>query len=180
MRINIPLDKNKSRYDSSRDTVGKIYRDLHLQAKPEFITTGDMSNEIMKGLIEDINDGIMTGTQKFNGRSFYLMVHEKKDLQMKDAMLRRIITQLWRPYPEDDTTVFWHDPKAFETRFCWSLPHWSEMNNILNNANLYDHNMIEELKAWKRNDLNYFGFRKTDDGNWEANPNFKDRPLTSR
>lgn len=171
--------KHKSHYDPSRDTVGKIYRDLHLHSPKELIQVGDMSNEMLPGLVEDINDAIKEGTKEFNGRAFYILIHEKKDLQMREALLRRIFKQLWRPYPEDDTTVFWHDPKAFETRFCWSLPHWSEMANMLNSHSLFDPKMIQEIRAWRSNDLFHFGFMKDEIGNWIANPNFKDKPIRS-
>jgi hypothetical protein len=177
MKIKVKKDPTKSLYDQSRNTVGKIYRDLQMNANPGLIEVGDMSNDMMPGLVEDINDAIEEGTKDFEGRPFYVMIHEKKDLQMPSALLRKIYKQLWRPYPEDDTTVFWHDPRAFKTCFCWSLPHWSEMNNILANSNLFDHNMVEELKAWKRNDLTHFGFIKDETGNWTANPNFKDKPI---
>ena len=166
-----------SKYDPTRETIGKIYRDLQIEHRPEFIEVGDMSNEIMPGLVDDINEAIKDGTKCFSGRSFYVLVHEKKDLQMKSALLRRVFKQVWRPYPEDDTTVFWHDPQAYETRFCWSLPHWSEMENILMNANLFDKDMIQELMAWKRNDLQPFGFFKDENGYWAPNHNFKDKPL---
>lgn len=169
--------KHQSHYDPSRPTVGKIYRDLHMNKTPELIQVGDMSNEIMPGLVEDINEAMLEGTKKFDGRPFYILIHEKKDLQMPEALLRRVIKQIWRPYPEDDTTVFWHDPKGFETRFCWSLPHWSEMYNMLKSPDLFDHQMIEEIRAWRRNDLAYFGFAKSDEGNWIANPQFKDKAL---
>ena len=173
---------HKSHYDPSRDTVGKIYRDLHTARNTnQIIEVGDMTNDIMPGLVDDINDAIKEGTKDFNGRPFYVMVHEKKDLQMKDALLRRIFKQLWRPYPEDDTTVFWHDPRGFETRFCWSLPHWTEMDNMLNGKDFYDKYLITDIMAWKRNDLTHFGFRKTGMGDrWEANPHFKDKPLQAK
>lgn len=174
------FDPSKSQYDPSRATIGKIYRDLHTNSSPTKIETGDMSNSMMPGLVEDINDAIQSGTKDFDGRPFYILIHEKKDLQMKDALLRRIFKQLWRPYPEDDTTVFWHDPKAFETRFCWSLPHWSEMDNILNSHTLFDKDLIEEVRAWKRLDLHHFGFMKDDQGNWKPNPHYKDKPLSKK
>ena len=169
------MDENRSHYDPSRDTVGKIYRDLHLNASDTPIITGDMTNEMMKGLVEDINEGI--ASKPFGDQPWYIMVHEKKDLQMKDALLRRILHFQKRPWPEDDTTVFWHDPKAFETRFCWSLPHWSEMDNILTSHNLYNPELIRQIKAWKSYDLHYFGFTKDELGNWIANPKWKDQPL---
>lgn len=167
----------KSQYDPSRPTVGKIYRDLHMQKSPGIIEVGDMSNSMIPDLVTDINDAIEAGTKDFDGRPFYVLIHEKKDLQMKDALLRRIFKQLWRPYPEDDTTVFWHNPQVFETRFCWSLPHWSEMENIIRCKDLFEHALVEEVMAWRRHDLHAFGFMKDDMGNWKPNPHFKDKPL---
>ena len=167
--------KNKSNYDPSRDTVGKIYRDLHMQSQPSPVLVGDMTNEMMKGLVEDINEGI--SHKPFGDQPWYIMIHEKKDLQMKDALLRRVLHFKHRPWPEDDTTVFWHDPIHIETRFCWSLPHWAEMDNILRCSTLFEKELVEEVSAWKRFDLHYFGFRKNKEGNWEANPNWKDKPI---
>jgi hypothetical protein len=170
--------KNQSHYDPTRPTVGAIYRDLHLTADPrDIVVVGDLNNEMMKGLVEDINDGI--ATKPFGDRPWYIMIHEKKDLQMKDAFLRRVLHFPFRPYPEDDTTVFWHDPVQVETRFCWSLPHWSDMYNILMNENLFDHALVEEVKAWRREDLTHFGFMKDEMGKWMPNLKFKDKAIES-
>ena len=173
------MDKNKSLYDPSRDTVGKIYRDLQLQSKPESIIIGDMTNEIMKGWIEDVNDALLQGAKDFDGKPFYLTVHEKKDLQMKKALLRRMIKTGYRPWPEDDTTVIWHDPKANETRYCWCLPHHTEMLNIVANYNLYESTqseLLQECRAWRNYQLEYFGFMKDPMGNYIPNPKWKDKP----
>lgn len=167
--------KFTSKYDQTRETVGKIYRDLHLNIPDDRIEVGDMTNAMLPGLVNDINEGI--ALKPFGDKPWYIMIHEKKDLQMKEALLRRVLHFAHRPWPEDDTTVFWHDPMRMETRFCWSLPHWSEMDNILNTHNLYEPEMIKEIKAWKAFDLYYFGFIKNEIGDWEANPNWKDKPL---
>jgi hypothetical protein len=173
--IGIMTNNFQSHYDPSRPTIGKIYRDLHLDNKPDLIQVGDMSNEIMKGLVEDINDGIKL--KPFGDVPWFIMIHEKKDLQMKEAFLRRILHFKKRPYPEDDTTVFWHHPKKGETRFCWSLPHWSEMPNIINSKDLFDRNLVEEVIAWKTFNLERFGFIKDKMGNWEPNPKWKDKTM---
>lgn len=166
-----------SKFDPQRETVGAIYLDAVSHPNPERIETGDMVREMMKGLVEDINDGI--ASKPFGDQTWYIIVHEKKDLQMKQSLLRRILHSKVRPYPEDDTTVFKHDPIAQRTFFCWSLPHWTDMPNILANVSLYDKDMIIEIKAWKACDLWHFGFKKTDDGNWTANPDYPDRDLSS-
>lgn len=168
---------NKSHYDPSRDTVGKIYRDLQL-GKQEAVEIGDMSNAMFPELVDDINEGLKS--TPFGDQPFYLMIHEKKDLQMKSAILRRILFFPYRPYPEDDTTVLWKDPKTQEVRFCWCLPHWSEMDNTLYNSQWYDPEYIEHIIAWKQLDLEKFGFYRHPTENWLPNPKHKDRRLESR
>jgi hypothetical protein len=173
------MDKNKSLYDPSRDTVGKIYRDLQLNGNKAPIQVGEMVGEMMKGLIDDLNETIKDGAKDFEGRPFYILVHEKKDLQMKSMLLRRMIKQLWRPWPEDDTQVWWHDPKAQETRFCWCLPHHTEMLNIIANETLFNAQLVRECKAWRNFELEYFGFMKDPMGNYVPNPHWKDQTIKS-
>lgn len=170
------LDKNRSLYDPSRNTIGAIYRDAQLSnAAPVII--GDMTHELTKGLIEDINDAL--SVRRKTDEPFYLMIHEKKDLQMTSAILRRMIYFNYRPWPEDDTTVFWKNPKTSEVRFCWSLPHWSEMDNILNNPDQFDKEFIAQIKAWKAYDLRPFGFYYHSKEKWVPNPKWKDKPVES-
>lgn len=170
------LDKSKSLYDQSRDTVGKIYRDANLNNHKEVIEVGDMSRELMTSLVDDMNDAI----KSFDTRSipYYLMVHEKKDLQMKTAILRRLLYFDYRPWPEDDTVVFWKDPKTQAIRFCWCLPHWSEMDNVLNNKYDYEKEYVFQIQAWKNYNLKPFGFYYKDDRDkWVPNPKWSDMPL---
>ena len=169
------IDKNRSLYDPARKTVGAIYRDAQLHGDHMPIIVGDMSNELTKGLIEDINDALCAPRK--NNEPFYLMVHEKKDLQMKSAILRRMLYFSYRPWPEDDTTVFWKNPKTQELRFCWSLPHWSEMDNMLNNPEQFDADFISQIKAWKAVDLKPFGFYQHKELKWIPNPKWKDKPI---
>lgn len=171
----------KSKYDPSRDTVGKIYRDAQLNNHETFIEVGDMGRELTTSLVDDINDAIKTfDMRSFNkneGRPYWLMVHEKKDLQMKKAIARRLLYSTFRPYPEDDTVVFWKNPKTQEIRFCWCLPHWSEMDNLLANAEQYDKEYVQQVKAWKANDLKPFGFCWHPELRWIPDPTWQDKKL---
>lgn len=168
----------KSHYDSSRDTVGKIYRDAQLYNDKSPLLVGDLNYELRKSLVDDLNQTIIDGTKEFDGKPFYITIHEKKDLQMPSAILRRMIKTKYRPYPEDDTVVFYvKDPKVNDVRFCWCLPHWTEMYNILANANLFDFNLVEEIRQWRRLNLHHFGFIKDEIGNWMPNPNWEDKKL---
>jgi hypothetical protein len=170
------VDKNKSLYDPTRDTVGKIYRDAQLNNTEDYIEVGDMSREIMTSLVEDLNTAFKSFDKK--EKPYYLVVHEKKDLQMKNAILRRLIYVPYRPWPEDDTTVFWRDPKTNETRFCWCLPHWSEMDNVLQNPSLFDKEFVYQIKKWKDFDLIPFGFYEHPTEKWIPNPKWKDRTIS--
>lgn len=164
-----------SKYDPNRDTVGKIYRDLNLKASTDSIECGDMSRELTRDLVTDINDAI----EQFDKREipYYLMIHEKKDLQMKKAFLRRILYFTFRPYPEDDTIVYYKNPKTQELRFCWCLPHWSDMDNILATPHLYPKEYVFQIKKWKEYDLKPFGFYYLkDEDKWLPNPKWKDLP----
>lgn len=155
----------KSHYDPSRDTVGKIYRDAQINNHEDFIEIGDMSRELTTSLVDDINDAIGNFDKK--GKPYYLMVHEKRDMQMKKAVLRRILYFGYRPWPEDDTIVFFKDPrKPNELKFCWCLPHWSEMDIILASADQFDSELIHQIKAWKEYDLRPFGFVYDEKEKW--------------
>lgn len=151
----ISIGPRQSQFDPSRLTVGSTYLSIqNPNALP--IISGDLSNELMKSLVDDLNDTITSNP--FNDRPFYILVHETKDLQMKKAFKRRILKQLYRPYPEDDTLVYYVDPKACITKFCWCLPHSSEMNNILNHKEQYHPDYIQDIVAWKMNFMEWFGF----------------------
>ena len=167
----------KSAY-ADRDTVGAIAQKARQSS--ERVTVGDMSHEFMPQLVEDINDAI--ASNPFDGRAFYIIIHEKKDLMLKNVFLRRVIKQEYRPYPEPATQVYWTDPKSNETRFCWSLPHTSEFPNYLNNASKYAKEQIKDILAYNKEVMENFGFYKhgiTADNTPVYHPihNFKDRPL---
>lgn len=161
-----------SKYDPSRDTVGKIYRDANLNNHEDFIEVGDMTRELTTSLVEDVNDAIKNFDLK--GKPYWLMVHEKKDLQMKTAILRRILYFGYRPWPEDDTIVFWKNPKKQILRFCWCLPHWTEMDNILANPLHYEPEYLYQIKCWKNYDLTAFGFVYDKQEKWIPNQRWRD------
>lgn len=166
----------KSLY-GDRETVGTIYQKAQNDHKNDApIINGDLTHELMKSLVEDINNCI---NSKPNGdKPYYITIHEKKDLMMPNAILRRIIPSGRRPYPEDDTVVFHVDtPKENKVTFCWCLPHYTEMSNIINNENLFDKDYVTMLKAWLRLDLRPFGFVKDQIGEWIPNPEHEDKPL---
>jgi hypothetical protein len=166
--------ENQSKYDPNRKTVGAIYRDAQLNNTEDYIQVGDMTRELMSSLVEDINDTLQT--KPFGDKPYYITVHEKRDLQMKNAFLRRVITTLYRPWPEDDTVVFWVDPVSNTVKFCWCLPHSSQMDNILANPILYK-DQLPEVMAFRAFDLYYFGFLKDEMGNWFANDKFEDKKM---
>lgn len=170
----------KSAY-ADRDTVGTLALKA-LECK-ERVVVGDMSHEFMPQLVEDLNDAIRSNP--FDDRSFYITIHEKKDAQLTNVMLRRVLKGLKRPYPEPATTVFWTDPKTHETLFCWSLPHWSNFPNYYANPAKYSKDQLKDIVAYQMHRMDHFGFRKV--GMAEDNipiyspiPNFKDRKMESR
>ena len=179
--------QNQSKYDPSRKTVGAIYRDAQMHGSKDPVTVGDMTAELKSSLVEDLNDELrdLPRDEKypfFENRPYYVLVHESKDLAMKRCFKRRILRKLYRPWPEDDTLVFWRNADRSEIRFCWELPHWTQMDNILASQELWQYSEWERkyialLKAWKNLDLYHFGFMKDEIGNWIPNPNWQDEPM---
>ena len=164
----IKIDPNQSRF-ADRENVGKIYRDAQIANANQQVSVGDMTNEILSSLVEDLNN-VIDSAPYDNKRAYFIRVHDKKDLVMKRAIIRSIETTVYRPWPEDDTTVFHVDPVLNEVRFCWCIPHASEIMNIIVNEAIYDKDLVIKLKAWRRVDLYHFGFRKNDKAEWEGNP----------
>lgn len=155
------VDTN-SRIDPSRKTVGAMYLDLAKNNTDEFVTAGDLTHELMKSFTDDLNETI--ASNPFGEEEFYITVYEKKDLQMKRSILRRLYCSKYRPYPEDDTIVFHVNPKNQHVDFCWCLPHSTEMENMLMTPWEYDKSMIEDIKMWKHSNYNvclkHFGFQR--------------------
>lgn len=167
----------KSLYDD-RETVGTIaQKAVHVNERVE---VGDMSREIMKSFVEDLNDMILA--KPYGDRSFYITVHEKKDLQMKNVIMRRMVHSQARPFPEENTSVFWTDPKSNITKFCWSIPHRSVFPNVLENEKKYGKEQIMDIKNFEIHRMEHFGFiwaGETETGVpiWIENITFKDRDL---
>ncbi len=169
---------NQSKYDPRRKTVGAIYRDAQFNGEKQIIC-GDMNYELRKSLAEDLNDTIKQGSVEHQNRPFYITVHEKRDLQMKNAFIRRMIKTKYRPYPEDDTLVFRVIPHTNEVYFCWELPHRSNMLNMTNAPELFPVEQIQKIRRWENMQLEYFGFMKNEEGNWKANPAYSGDELVS-
>jgi hypothetical protein len=159
--------EHQSHIDPTRETAGKIYRDAQINGE-KGVVIGDVNHEIKKDLVKDINEAIEAGEKEMNGKPFYLAIYEKYDLMLKRGLVRiRKITK-YRPYPEQDSMVF-HVYPGGTVYFCWELPHRTQMMNVLMNPDLYDAEYIQMLKRWENIQLEYFGFKKDDKGNWVEN-----------
>ena len=168
----------QSKIDPTRETAGKIYRDAQISGE-KGVVIGDVNHEITKGLVEDINEAIEQGEKEMGGKPFYLAIYEKYDLMLKRGLVRlRKITK-YRPYPEQDTMVF-HVYPGGDVYFCWELPHRTQMMNILMNPDLFDPERVQNLKRWENLQLEYFGFKKDENGNWVENELYRgDHLMTS-
>lgn len=163
---------------ADRETVGTIA--LNASKNRDIPIVGDLGHDLMPSLVDDLNTAIKS--DPYDGKPFFIIFHEKKDLLLKNMIMRRVLTTTKRPYPEPNLTVFWTNPKTGETKFCWSLPHKSTFVEYLSNPERYVWEQISDIKAYQKEDLQHFGLKrvgKTEDGKSiiAAIPNFKDRPL---
>lgn len=171
--------ENQSRYDPTRKTVGGMYIDAAKNAKQgDFVEAGALGSELMTSLVVDLNETI--ASCPYGQKPFYICVHESKDLLMPRCIKRRMITTKYRPFPEDDTVVFYVEPETNKVEFCWSLPHRTLMYNRVNNAWLYEPQEVQQIKAFLNEDYFHFGFCKDEMGHWKANPHYKDKPLENQ
>jgi len=171
--------ENQSKIDPTRQTAGAIYRDAQINGE-RGVVIGDVNHEIVKDLVFDINEAIEAGlkSDEFKGRPFYLAIYEKYDLMLKKSTARiRKITK-YRPYPEQDMMCFHVYPEG-EVYFCWELPHRSQMMNILMSQDLFDPNRVQMIKRWENIQLEYFGFKKDENGSWVENELFRGDTLMS-
>jgi len=140
-----------------RKTVGSQYLEAQ-KTDTSCLTIGEIGNEMVKSLIDDINSSVESNP--FDGEPFYINVVEERDLMMKNAIKRRLFVSKYRPYPEDNTLVFHVKPRSNEVRYCWDLPHHSELPNILANELSYPYAYTKRIREWMDNDLANFGFIK--------------------
>lgn len=160
-----------STIDPSRATVGSIYRDAQINGE-RGVVIGDVSHEIKKDLVKDINEAIVEGNKGMEGKPFYLAIYEKYDLMLKRGLVRIRKVTKYRPYPEQDMMCF-HIYQNGDIYFCWELPHRSQMMNILMSPDLFDPGRVEMLRRWENLQLEYYGFMKDENGNWIENPCYR-------
>lgn len=159
--------EQKSHIDPTRNTVGSIYRDAQISGERN-VVIGDVTTEIKKDLVKDINEAIEQGTKEMGDKPFYLAIYEKYDLMLKKGLVRiRKITK-YRPYPEQDMMLFHIYPNG-DIYFCWELPHRSQMMNMLMSPDLYEPSQVQKIRQWENLQLEYFGFTKDSEGNWIEN-----------
>lgn len=159
--------ENQSHIDPTRKTAGALYRDAQINGE-KGVVIGDVNYEIKKDLVKDINEAIESGQKEMGEKPFYLAIYEKYDLMLKRGLVRiRKITK-YRPYPEQDSMVF-HVFPGGDVYFCWELPHRSQMLNVLMSIDLYDPEYVSLIRQWENLQLEYFGFKKDENGNWIEN-----------
>lgn len=175
-------DSNKfqSIHDPSRETLGKIYTDMVQNGPKDRVEVGDMRNELMSSLVEDLNEELNGLSQdpnfsQFENKPYYVRVYEKRDYIMQDVFRRNLYRTLYRPYPEPDSLVFWRSADRNFIKLCWSLPERFVMRNMLESPQLF-WDRAEELRmiqAWENFELQHFGFIKDELGNWIENERWK-------
>jgi len=159
-----------SKIDPTRQTVGKIYRDAQMSGE-RGVVIGDVNHEIRKDLVGDINEMIAAGVKEHGDKPFYAAIYEKYDLMLKKGLVRIRKVTKYRPYPEQDMMCF--KVVCGDVFFCWELPHRTQMMNILLSADLFDPDRVKMIRHWENDQLEYYGFKKDDEGNWVENELFR-------
>jgi hypothetical protein len=165
---------SKSAY-ADRDTVGTL--SLKAREVQEKIIVGDLANELIKSLVDDLNE--LIDSKPYGDDEFYIIVHEKKDAQLTNVIRRRLCHTTKRPFPELNTTVFRHDPKIYKTWHCWTLPSKVGLFQIGIEPGKFDEEMVRDCKAFQAEQNDRFGFfGKYPE--YSPIPDFKDREMKKK
>ena len=170
--------ENQSLFNDKRKTVGAISQEIR-NTDTTSMQIGDVNHEMLKGFIDDINSALTDGRIQFPGKTFFVVVTEKWEYQLKNALCRKVAIFQKRPYPEANTTCFKYDHEKNDVKFCWDLPLRHEMWNVMSSSEIFDPQTIADVKAWEANELEHFGLMKAGIGDhWVENPHFKDREMS--
>ena len=169
--------EHKSLFNDKRKTVGAISNEIR-NTDTKSMLVGDINHEMLKGFIDDVNSALEDGRKEFPGQTFFVLVTEKWEYQMKNALVRKIALFKKRPYPEANTLCFKYDHNSKDVKYCWDLPMRHEMENIKLNRDIFEYDVIQDIIAWENNQMEHFGLMKDKLGeHWVENPHFKDRPM---
>ena len=169
--------EHKSMFDPNRKTVGAISNEIR-NTDTKSVLIGDINHEMLKGFIDDVNSALDDGRKEFPNQSFYVLVTEKWEYQMQNALVRKVALFKKRPYPEQNTTCFKYDYPSKTVKYCWDLPMRHEMWNVKQASAIFEPQVVADIEAWERNEMEHFGLMKDGLGDrWIENPNFKDREM---
>lgn len=169
--------EHQSLFDDSRKTVGSISNEIR-NADTKSVLIGDINREMLAGFIDDINAALEDGRKQFPDQNFYVLVTEKWEYQMKNALIRKMAIFQKRPYPEANTTCFKYDHLSKDVKHCWDLPMRQEMWNVKQASAIFEPQLVADIEAWERNEMEHFGLMKDSLGqHWVENPYFKDREM---
>ena len=168
---------HQSSFDKNRKTVGAISNEIR-NTDTKSMLIGDVNNEMLKGFVDDINSALEDGRKEFPNQDFYVLVTEKWEYQMKNALVRKIALFKKRPYPEANTTCFKYDHKSKDVKYCWDLPMRHEMWNVKQSSAIFEPQVVADIEAWENNEMEHFGLMKDELGqHWIENPKFKDKEM---
>ena len=168
---------NQSMFDPTRKTVGAISNEVR-SVDTKSMQIGDINNEMLKGFVDDVNSALEDGRKQFPNQTFFVLVTEKWEYQMGNALYRKMALFTKRPYPEANTTCFKYDHTSKTVKYCWDLPMRHEMWNIKAASTIFEGQVLADIEAWERNELEHFGLMKDELGqHWVENPHFKDREM---
>jgi hypothetical protein len=168
---------HQSIFDPTRKTVGALSNEIR-NTDTKSMLIGDVNHEMLKGFIDDINAALEEGRQTFPDQTFYVVVTEKWEYQMQNALVRKVAIFKKRPYPEANTTCFKYDHQSKSVKYCWDLPMRHEMWNTKQASAIFDPQVVADIEAWEKNEMEHFGLMKDNIGqHWIENPHFKDREM---
>lgn len=105
----------------TRDTVGKVSRDLIIEAPGLDHSAHEQMSESLTDYESNVSLAVDEGKKKYNN-DFYVVVITKKEPLMKNVMRNYFMTRETCPTPDYDQAVYRYQKEVGTLEFLWVLP----------------------------------------------------------
>lgn len=105
----------------SKETVGKVARDLMLKEQDNTHSATDQMREQLEHYEENIYEAIERGKKQHEG-DFFVVVLTKKERLMHNVLRNYFFTRISCPTPEWDQVVYRFDRAGEFLEFLWTIP----------------------------------------------------------
>lgn len=111
----------KNKKTTRRETVGKVSRDLIIEAPKLDHSPHEQMSESLTEYEDNVHDAVEAGKKIYNN-DFYVVVLTKKERIMKNVLRNYFMSRETCPTPDWDQAVYHYHKETEALEFLWVLP----------------------------------------------------------